>query len=103
MKTKPLPLIRQGYTRSTAKLFVGPGWHALIDRIYDQLPTDAFVSDVKEKWGGLRLSVYDVDESVFDFIDAIESESLRTCEVCGNPGQPRDTGWIKTLCDTHAP
>ena len=28
--------------------------------------------------------------------------STRTCEVCGAPGESRNIGWVKTLCDTHA-
>jgi len=31
-----------------------------------------------------------------------EQESLRICEVCGQPGELREDSWIKTVCDEHA-
>ena len=30
-----------------------------------------------------------------------ESMSAVTCETCGNLGQQRGGGWIRTLCDHH--
>ena len=88
-------------SREDAKSYVGPGWAALIDAIYDRLPEDAHVLQVKEKWGGLRFYV-DGTAEWLDFIDEMEARSLETCEVCGQPGKPREGGWIRTLCDEHA-
>ena len=73
----------------------------LIDAIYDRLPEDAHVLQVKEKWGGLRFYVSGTTE-LLDFIDEMEARSLKTCEVCGQPGKPREGGWIRTLCDEHS-
>lgn len=87
--------------REDAKSYVGPGWASLIDAIYDRLPEDAHVLQVKEKWGGLRFYVSGTTE-LLDFIDEMEARSLETCEVCGQPGRPREGGWIRTLCDEHA-
>ena len=88
-----------GIPRDSAKLMVGSGWSKLVDKIYDRLPPQAVVTQVKEKWGGLRVYTANTDETIWDFIDSIEAESLTVCEVCGEPGKRRAGGWIKTLCD----
>ena len=88
-------------SREDAKSCVGPGWASLIDAIYDRLPEDAHILQVKEKWGGLRFYVSGTTE-LLDFIDEMEAMSLKTCEVCGQPGKPREGGWIRTLCDEHS-
>lgn len=86
--------------RDYAKHCVGPGWSKLLDKIYDILPPDAYVVQVKEKFGGIRFYVYGVSEEVLDFIDSIEKESYETCEICGNPGNIRDGSWVTTRCDS---
>lgn len=87
--------------RAYAKECVGEGWSALVDEVYDRLPQDAVVLNVKEKFGGLRIYVDGVSMEVLDFIDDIEDKSLDTCEICGAAGKPRPTKWIKTYCDKH--
>ena len=90
-------------TRENIKLMVGPGWSKLLDEVYDRLEKfpDSYVSQVKEKWGRLRIYVFGVDESTLDFIDEIEERSGTICEVCGEPGELRDGGWIVCRCDKH--
>ncbi len=88
-------------SREDAKRCVGAGWSSLIDAIYDRLPEDAYIMQIKEKFGGLRFYVTRVSEEVQDFIGEMEHKSFEICEFCGSPGVPRDTGWILTLCDTH--
>jgi hypothetical protein len=59
------------------------------------------IQQIKEKFGGLR---FYVDQATHDQELAIgfaEAMSNRICEVCGSPGQHRQGGWIKTLCDRH--
>lgn len=60
------------------------------------------VVQVKEKFGGLRFYVENADDPIRQRIELAELESLKTCEVCGTPGQRRNRGWIQTLCDGHA-
>jgi hypothetical protein len=57
---------------------------------------------VKEKYGGLRFYVTGGDEYTRGLIDMAEAISFRTCEVCGSPGRQTKSGWIRTLCPTHA-
>jgi hypothetical protein len=87
-------------SREDARSCVGPGWASLIDAIYDRLPEDAYILQVKEKWGGLRFYV-DGTSELLDFISEMENKSLEMCEVCGQPGKPREGGWIRTLCEEH--
>ena len=88
-------------SREDAKRCVGEGWSSLIDAIFDRLPEDAYISQIKEKFGGLRFYVDGVSSEVLDFVDEMENKSYEICEVCGLPGKPREGGWIKTLCDEH--
>ncbi len=64
----------------------------------EELPT---ITQVKEKFGGLRFYVSSATDEVHNYIDFAESMSFRVCEMCGAPGEPRSDGWTKTLCDRH--
>jgi hypothetical protein len=90
-------------TRDNIKLMVGPGWSNLIDEVFNRLEKfpDSYISQIKEKWGRLRIYVYGVDEATLEFIDWIEERSGTICEVCGGPGELRDGGWIVCRCDKH--
>lgn len=91
--------------REVAKEFVGDGWHRLIDKVYDRLEkkhTRGYITDVKQKYGGLRIYAYEVDNDFLDFLDEIEEISFTVCEYCGSKGELRpELGWILTLCDEH--
>ena len=82
------------------------GWFDLIynlcSDIKQVLPADFndfFVTQVKEKYGALRFYVTYGNEEIFDLIDAAETKSEMTCEVCGEVGEIRNQYWAKTLCD----
>lgn len=61
------------------------------------------IMQIKEKFGGLRFYVMQGSDELFDAINAAEEESLKLCELCGEPGSLRKTGgWLRTLCDRHA-
>jgi hypothetical protein len=89
-----------GILRDEAKQMVGQGWSGLLDKVYDRLPKYAHVSEVKEKYGILRVSVDRGSESLWSFLEGIEAESMTVCEYCGQPGRLRAKGWLKTLCDS---
>ncbi|GGZ95585.1 hypothetical protein ACFOOM_13485 [Streptomyces echinoruber] len=101
---------------------VGLGWHPLLMRLHKQLTalaSDYRVESIKEKFGGLRVSVadrFDADgefdgdwaDAASPLIQAAETMSRTICEYCGAPGQPRtradrDGGWIKTVCEQCHP
>ena len=88
-------------SREEARQCVGKGWSSLIDAIFDRLPEDAYILQIKEKYGGLRFYVGGVDAETLAFIEEVERKSYETCEICGKPGKPREGGWVKTLCDEH--
>ena len=82
---------------------IGPGWHPLVTPLIERCEAEGvMIHQVKEKFGGLRFYTGDGSDSLFMAIEAAEHASQRICEECGQPGQPRGKGWIKTLCDQHA-
>ena len=68
------------------------------DKDYEQI--EVTVSQVKEKFGGLRFYTYGGDDYVRGLITFAESMSYKTCECCGLPGKLNREGWWRTLCDT---
>jgi hypothetical protein len=59
------------------------------------------VQQIKEKFGGLRFYYQGGDEHISGIESMAESWAYRTCETCGNKGERRSGGWIRTLCDAH--
>jgi hypothetical protein len=92
------------------KCFEGVGWRPLIADLELKLRAlvpDYKVSQVKEKFGGLRYYANpgNVDEETsnqfYALIRAAEAKADVTCECCGRPGrltQRGEGGWYKTLC-----
>lgn len=106
MKEKePAPIGFPPLTLEEAKQHVGKGWWHLLERLYAALPKGAHVAQVKEKFGGLRFYTDHAGKAYYhDYVNPAMTESLRTCEECGEPGttKPRAGGfWVKTLCDRH--
>jgi len=95
-----LDMFGKPYPRRDAKCCVGKGWGGLIDEIYDLLESwegESIVSQIKEKFGGLRFYVstdYDILLKVEDICD----RSYSVCEDCGEPGEPTPGSWTYTLC-----
>lgn len=84
------------------RYYPGPGWKHLLDPVYDLCEQhNVEIGQVKEKFGGLRFYVAKAPIVVFDAIVEAEDASYKTCMDCGEPGEPRNTGWILTLCDQH--
>jgi hypothetical protein len=86
---------------------VGNGWFNLVHSLCLLVKSHANVynltvrvTQIKEKFGGLRFYVRDSDEYIDGAIRLAESISYLTCEECGNPGALRQENWWKTRCDT---
>jgi len=74
--------------REDAKRHVKPGWHGLLDEVYDKVPDGIEIQVIKEKFGGLRIytSLIDKDNQDFGhFLLEIENRSKEIYEFCGEP------------------
>ena len=92
-------------------LSIGEGWFPIIDRLCTALQTEidmrgleqVIAKQVKEKFGGLRFYTDNFHGELQYLVDNAENEADRTCDVCGEPGKIRGTGWLMARCDEHAP
>ena len=79
------------------------GWEKLVtDLIIDitNMGWDRNLSQVKEKYGGLRFYIGSATDEVFERIDQAETDSESICQFCGDVAELRDfNGWYITLCD----
>lgn len=58
------------------------------------------ITQVKEKFGGLRLYTSGGSDGIYGMIKMAESLSYRICEDCGVPAQKRSDRWIRVTCDS---
>ena len=81
----------------------GDGWNQLIKELIEELMAlgwDRKVTQVKEKFGGLRFYIGGGSKEVHDAINRAENKSYTICEDCGSPGKLRSNRyWELTLCD----
>jgi len=85
----------------------GDGWIdlviATIVSIHQKGPGPWHTTQIKEKYGGIRIYYHgDVGDQGDEIIEAAEMVSEHVCEVCGAPGRLRTGGWMMTRCDEHA-
>lgn len=101
---------------------IDPGWlkiyadlFAAVDAALTETEKPHFSwIQLKEKLGGMR-AYHSVDreacgDAVADairakvrpLVEAAEIAALKTCHICGEPGELRRTGYMQTLCDAHA-
>lgn len=91
----------------------GDGWYNLLDdlcckiqkHLNENPQLKSFkVHQVKEKFGGLSFYYQDGDDYISKAVREAEQQSYKTCELCGNEGNPcrSETGWLKTLCKEHS-
>lgn len=80
----------------------GEGWKSLLESLFDDLVGlgwNGELHQVKEKFGGLRFYTGGLTQAQSDRVTQAEQESYKTCQVCGEPGEPnKDGGWITTRC-----
>lgn len=94
------------------------GWYNIIEQLCRQIdwylsepanftnkstPAQVVVSQVKEKFGGLRFYYAGGDDYIYGLVAMAEGIASCTCETCGAPGKLLRTGWIRVLCETHTP
>ena len=89
----------------------GPGWWPILEMLFSQLSLiveagyPVKITQIKEKFGGLRVYVSSNKESAGAVHDAISDAAHRAtgaCYFCGESATLRtDRAWIATLCDEH--
>lgn len=80
----------------------GAGWLTLVDVLYDNRPDGVVITEVFQKWGGLKVSYDGESEHFEELADNVYKISEHLCEVCGNSGgYTIIDGWETTLCEAH--
>ncbi len=87
----------------------GGGWRFLIGDLLqriaatltDEEKQDFQVTQIKEKYGTLRLHSYAGSDRIDALVDAAEQASEITCDVCAARGRIRNDGWVSVRCDEH--
>lgn len=106
--TKSYPnLYKHPYTGTEIEAFsfeCEDGWYDIINLLsqivnHHDNDKECRVIQVKEKFGTLRYYLNYEDDYLTGAIEMAELMSSKICEVCGNPGDIRGGGWVKTLCD----
>ena len=80
----------------------GRGWSWIVVALMQTaLNEGATITQVKEKFGGLRFYYYGGTDTLEKLVDYAEELASKTCECCGAPGKLRGKHWLQTLCDEH--
>lgn len=108
MKTKEDIYNDFSFAKNTAMSF-NRGWDSLVykfcveaNQILERNPefiASFMIVDIKEKYGTLRIYCYGGNDEMWDLIIKYEELSESICEECGDVGELRDYGWLKTMCD----
>jgi hypothetical protein len=90
----------------------GDGWYHIIDCLAQQIDfiieedkldrEFCYVSQVKEKYGILRVYMASETDKMSALIRFAEDLSAMTCEVCGSPGRMNMGRWLEVRCDSHS-
>ena len=96
-------MIGAKFDREYAKMCVAPGWHSLVNELFDLAEKENFqVTQVKEKYGSLRIYADYLNEEQDKILSDLERRSSAICEVCGKAGEMISrAGWLKTRCKDH--
>ncbi|PBK85294.1 hypothetical protein ARMGADRAFT_1036352 [Armillaria gallica] len=83
----------------------GRGWEGLIRQICEELKgKDVVFSQIKEKFGQLRIYVEKGDEETLKYLSEMEEKSAKVCEECGGAGNLAESsyGWLFATCEECA-
>jgi hypothetical protein len=86
------------------------GWYPLIYDTLDKIEEivvrdelDIQVTEIKEKFGGLRIYLDGYTDEIDKIVQDAEEQSFHICEICGEPGKLREVNrWLMTRCDRCA-
>lgn len=87
----------------------GRGWYGLIEDALEQInaslrPEDLAgfrITDVKEKYGTLRIYVDNAPDAVEAIVEIAQRRSALTCDRCGDQGRVGGRGWLACRCGRH--
>ncbi len=89
---------------------VGPGWQPIIKSVIQLIESEGGkISQVKEKFGGLRIYWHEGETSMpvetysrlEKLVTAAEWLCGISCEECGGLGTLSGKSWMKTTCSEH--
>lgn len=100
------PILDSAYNRDIAKKHIretcGEGWLNLVDILFDNKPEGISITEVFQKWGGLKVSYTGENIHFEELADTVYHISEKMCEVCGASARCCIMdGWETALCDRH--
>lgn len=116
LMVKRYPLIFSDYNKPMSETLIGfgcevnRGWYNLLNSLFSELEGIAKLqleggennyiklSQVKEKFGSLRIYTRNYNKQVQDIINRYEKQSGKTCESCGSHGEIIGEGYVLCLC-----
>ncbi len=75
------------------------GFDDIAEIVKEQGLIDFRITQVKEKFGSLRIYCMYYTDEIDEVIDRMEEEAETICESCGAPGKLRTDGWMVVRCD----
>jgi hypothetical protein len=107
MKESIENFIHQDFPFVKTYLNCDDGWFVLIyvvlyfiKKIVGEEKIENFqIIQIKEKFGGLRIHTNISNIRINNLIWKAETASYNLCEICGQIGELRKVGYLKTLCD----
>jgi len=87
------------------------GWIPLLESLFHTIekhlqhqeqirkPVNFRITQMKEKFGCLRVYYDGGDDYIYGSIRMAENVSSKICERCANKGEVRKGSWIQVLCD----
>ncbi len=77
------------------------GFKEINQIVQDQKIKDFRITQVKEKFGSLRIYSNFYTDEIDAVIDKMEDKVSTICEKCGSPeGKFRQDGWLRVECDS---
>lgn len=80
------------------------GWDSIVDPLIAKAnELNIEITQVKEKFGGLRFYHNGHDNEEFDkMVRQAKVDSEHTCNVCGEAGKVLGGWWLLPFCEEHA-
>lgn len=94
--------LERDFPHAMARVYVEcqDGWYWLLRAaLHHMEKSGVFATQIKEKFGGLRIYTGALSEMLDGVITGIEDASYSTCEVCGAPGHVETKNrWLRVRC-----